>query len=194
MDIIIEMIKEGNIKENAQLPSERELCHIFDISRSTVRQAIKELEKEGYVYRVHGKGNFVSPKRSKQGLLEFYSFVEEMKKIGKTLTSKVLDFDIIECSEKLARKMKLATGDRVYAFTRLKLVDDEPMMLETSYVPCIRFPKLTKEQLQQKGMYDIFRSDYNASFTCTEEILQSVLTREDEAELLEGTDLNVVFY
>lgn len=184
VDVITEMIEKGRLKENDQLPSERELCDIYDISRSTVRQAIQELEKEGYIYKIQGKGTFVSPKIFKQDLLEFYSFTEEMKKIGKTPRSKVLNFDIIECSEKLSRKMKIDIGDKVYIFTRLRLADDEPMMLETSYVPYERFPRLSKEQLQQRAMYDIFKTEYNTSFTGAEEIFQSVLTREYEAELL----------
>ncbi|MEW9124989.1 HTH-type transcriptional repressor yvoA [Proteiniborus sp. DW1] len=184
MDIIIEMIEEGYLSENDQLPSERELCETYSVSRSTVRQAIQELEKEGYIYREHGKGTFVSPEKFKQDLLSFYSFTDEMKKIGKTPSSQVLDFKVIKCSDELAKKMNLASGDEVYMFTRLRLADNEPMMLETSYVPCDRFPGLTKEQLEQNAMYEIFTKKYNAVFTCAEEIFQSVLTREDEAVLL----------
>ena len=45
MDIIIEMIEAGNLKADDKLPSERELCEKYDISRSTFRQAIQELER-----------------------------------------------------------------------------------------------------------------------------------------------------
>lgn len=185
MDIIIEMIKEDNLKENTQLPSERELCELYDISRSTVRQAIQELEREGYIYKVQGKGTFVSPKRYEQDLLEFYSFTEEMKKLNKTPTSRVLDFEIIKADEKIARKLKINIGDKVYVFTRLRLADDEPMMLETSYVPVDRFPNLTKQQLQEKAMYDIFKEEYSVVFTGAEETLEPVVTRAHEAELLD---------
>ncbi len=188
MDIIIEMIEVENLKENDKLPSERELCEQYDVSRSTVRQAIQELEKEGYIYREHGKGTFVSPKKLKQDLLGFYSFTEELKKMGKKPTSKVLNFKVIECNEKVAKKMKLEIGDKVYEFTRLRLADNEPMMLETSYVPYNRFPKLTEGELQEKPMYDIFTEKYDASFTRAEEIFQSVLTRDFEAELLEYSE------
>lgn len=184
MDIIVEMVEEGNLQEDDRLPSERELCETYDVSRSTVRQAIQELEKEGYIYRVHGKGTFVSPEKFKQDLLEFYSFTEEMKKIGKTPSSKVLDFEIVECNEKLARKMNLNVGDNIYKFTRLRLADNQPMMVETSHVPCNRFPGLTRDELERYAMYDIFTKKYNIKFTCAEETFQPVLTREDEAKLL----------
>jgi len=185
MDIIKEMIEEGHLSENDQLPSERELCETYNVSRSTVRQAIQELEKEGYIYREHGKGTFVSPEKFKQDLLSFYSFTDEMKKIGKVPSSKVLDFKVIKCTDDLAKKMKLDSGEKLYMFTRLRLADNEPMMLETSYVPYRRFPGLTKEQLEQSAMYEIFTKKYNAVFTCAEEIFQPVLTREEEAILLQ---------
>ncbi|MBU5437949.1 GntR family transcriptional regulator [Tissierella sp. MSJ-40] len=184
MDAIIEMIQTNNLDENDQLPSERELCDIFDVSRATVRQAIQELEKDDYIYKVHGKGTFVSPKKFKQNLLKFYSFTEEMKKIGKKPTSNVMDFQIIESDEKLAKKMKINSGDKVYMFTRLRLADGEPMMLETSYVLYDRFPGITKKDLQENAMYDILTQRYNTVFTCAEEIFQPVLTRKDEAKLL----------
>ena len=165
MDIIVEMIEEGKLQEDDRLPSERELCETYDVSRSTVRQAIQELEKEGYIYRLHGKGTFVSPEKFKQDLLEFYSFTEEMKRIGKTPSSKVLDFEIAKCNEKLARKMNLNVRDKIYIFTRLRLANNEPMMVETSHVPYNRFPGITKEELEEYAMYDIFTKRYNAKFT-----------------------------
>ena len=109
---------------------------------------------------------------------------EEMKKIGKTPSSKVLDFEVGKCNEKLAKKMNLNVGDKIYIFTRLRLADDEPMMVETSYVPYDRFPGLTRKELEEHAMYDIFTKKYNVRFTYAEETFQSVLTREDEADLL----------
>ena len=79
--------------------------------------------------------------------------------------------------------MKLNVKDNIYVFTRLRLADGEPMMVETSYVPYNRFPDLTR--MNQKNMLcDIFTDKYNAEFTCAEETFQPVLTREDEAKLL----------
>ncbi|TCS81827.1 GntR family transcriptional regulator [Tepidibacillus fermentans] len=185
MEIIIDEIESGKLRENDQIPSERELCEKYDISRATVRQAIQELEKEGYLYKQHGKGTFVSPKEFKQDLLHFYSFTEEMKKLGKTPTSRVIKFEVIESDAKIAKKMNISIGDIVYKFIRLRLADQQPMMLETTYLPYQRFPNVKQSDLEQKALYDILTERFNVSFIKAEESFQSVNTRKHEAQLLE---------
>lgn len=184
MDIIIEEI-ETSMEENDQLLSEREICDKYDVSRSTVRQAIAELEREGYIYKLHGKGTFVSPKRLNQDLLEFYSFTEEMKKIGKKPLSKVLKFEVISVNNEFSKKMKLKEGELIYKFTRLRIADGIPMMLETSYIPYNRFPGITKENLEGEALYDILKNRFNASITMAEEVFQPVLANEEEAKSLQ---------
>ncbi len=161
MEIIIEEIEIEKLREHDQLLSERELCEKYDISRATVRQAIQELEKEGYIYKQHGKGTFVSTKEYKQDLLQFYSFTEEMKKLGKVPSSKVVNFELIESDTKVAKKMKINVGETVYKFTRLRLADNQPMMIETSYLPYNRFPNINKNDLETEALYDIFTSQFN---------------------------------
>ncbi|MBU3145156.1 GntR family transcriptional regulator [Clostridium sp. CF012] len=183
MDIVIKDIEEC-MKERDKLLSERDFCEKYDVSRSTVRQALLELESEGYIYKVHGKGTFVLPKRMKQDLLKFYSFTEEMKRNSRNPTSKVLSFEIIECNEKISGRMNLKIGDTIYKFTRLRLADDVPMIIETSYIPYNRFPGITKFDLESKAMYDIFSKRFNAKFTMAEEYFEPVMTNENEASHL----------
>lgn len=183
MDILIMEI-EKDIKENEQIPSERDICEKYDVSRSTVRQAINELEKEGYIYKIHGKGTFVAPKRVDQDLIKFYSFTEDMKKIGKRPFSKVLEFQIINLDNYIARKMDLSEGELAYKFTRLRLADNVPMMLETTYISYTRFPGLTKDELEKEALYDIIQNRYKTSITRAEETFRPVVTSEDEASIL----------
>ena len=185
MDIIIEEIEEGGLEADDKLPPERELCESYNISRATVRRAISELEKEGYVYKQHGKGTFVSPKKVKQDLLQFYSFTEEMKKRGKEPSSQVIDFNQTNCSEDIADKMNCLSGKEIYEFTRLRLADEEPMMIETTYLPQDRFPGIEKKDLEEKPMYTIFTEQYDVSFSGAEEIFRPVLVYETEAEYLD---------
>lgn len=185
MDILIHEIEDQTLKVGDKLLSERELCECFDLSRSTVRLAIQEMEREGYIEKKHGKGTFVSEQRLKQNLLNFYSFTEEMKKIGKTPSSLVLSFEQLPCDARTAKKMALEIGAPVYRFERLRLADNDPMLLETTYVPGNRFENLTREDLEQSALYDIFRNRYMADLTMAEETFRPVMVNDQEAKRLQ---------
>lgn len=183
MDILINEI-ENEMEEDEKILSEREICDKYDVSRATVRQAIAELEKEGYLYKKHGKGTFVAAKKINQNLQGFYSFTEEMKKRGKVPTTKVLKFEIIPINHEIAKKMQLTHGEIVYKFSRLRMADGEPMMVETTYVPYNTFPGITKENLSSKALYDIFRDYFNQKVEYAEEEFLPILTNENEAKNL----------
>lgn len=183
-EIIKGKIETGEWEEHKALPPERELCEIYGVSRATVRQAMQELEVAGFIYKEHGRGTFVKPPKIRQDLLGFYSFTEEMKKIGKTPSSRVINFSIEEATGKIARKMNLKPGERVYKFTRLRLADDEPMMLETTYIPYDKFPGITGEKLGKTPLYNVLTNEHGVVLTMAEERFVPVLTRENEAEFL----------
>ena len=181
---LIQKINEGTYEEHHKLPSERELCDIYDLSRITIRQAFQELEREGYIYKLRGKGTFVAPKSYNQKLVKLYSFTEEMSKIGKEPTTKVLSFNKITIDERLAEKMELAPLENVYQVTRLRLADGEPLMYETSFLPCRFFPDLTEEELVNKPMYDIFSDKYGIVVTKATERFSATTIRQAEADHL----------
>lgn len=185
MEQLIHKIKAGAYDEHGKLPSERELCNIYDLSRITVRQALQELEREGYIYKLHGKGTFVAPKSYNQKLIKLYSFTEEMSKLGKTPTTKVISFNQMTIDERLADKMGLEALDEVYKVIRLRLADGEPLMYETSYVPCNVFPDLTEKMLKEKPMYDVFSDRYEVIVTRAVERFAATIIRKDEAEHLQ---------
>lgn len=187
MQYFIKAIEDHHFEIDEKLPSERECCDKYQLSRSTVRQAFLGLEQEGYIYKVHGKGMFVSPKKINQELLKFYSFTSEMKKIGKTPSSKLLRFEVIGCDMTIAHKLGLAVGEQVYRFQRLRLADNEPVMAEVSYVPQARFAGLTREMLEHNAMYDVFSHTYDVDFTFAEERFQAVATDSETARLLNVT-------
>lgn len=183
MDILIHEI-QSDMQENEKMLSEREICKKYNVSRTTVRQAFQELEREGYIYIKHGRGAFVTSKKFNQNLQGFYSFTEEMKKLGKEPSSKVIKFEIITSNNDIAKKMKLENEELVYKFSRLRFADNEKMMLETTYVPYNMFPGITKDDLNKTPLYDIFRDRFNTVVEYAEEIFIPVLTNEDEAEKL----------
>lgn len=182
--IIIEMIESRELKDNERLPTEKELCEKYSISRATVRQALTELENEDYIYKIQGKGTFVSPKKFQQDLLKFYSFTEEMKKINRKPSSKVLSFEIKYPSKKIASTLNIKNSEKIYEFVRLRLADDEPMMLETTHIPYSYYKVLSKKQLEEKPLYSILINEYGVSFSKAEEIFRSTLINKEEAKKL----------
>ncbi|MBY7142856.1 GntR family transcriptional regulator [Virgibacillus sp. NKC19-3] len=186
MEDIIKKIDAEEYREHERLPSERELCDRFDVSRITVRQTLQELEREGYIYKLHGKGTFVGLKTFNQNLVKMYSFTEEMKTLGKQPATHVLSFQIIAVDERLASKIDLEPLDDVYQVIRLRLADDEALMYETSYLPKRIFPNLTKADFDQRPMYDIFLEDYQIGITKAIERFSPTSVRQKEADYLQA--------
>ena len=183
-EIIINDIKEKNLQENDRILTEREYCEKYNLSRSTVRQAIAYLEKKGYIYKVQGCGTFVSSRVMKQKLLKFYSFTEEAKKQGKTPSSKILSFKEKKADEKICKELNINKDDKVYELQRLRLADDEVAMYEKTYLLEKKMQGLSKNILLEKPLYDILQNRYNISFTKATERFSVLLADEKIAEIL----------
>lgn len=178
MNILIELI-ENTLEENDKLLSEREICEKYDVSRTTVRQTMDELEKEGYIYKIHGKGTFVAPrKKFNQDLSSFYSFTEEMKKLSKKPSSEVIGFEIVEAGSKIGSKLNVSEEDLLYKISRIRKADDFPMIYETTYLPFNRFKGLLKEDLVEKPMYEVLINKYAVNLISAEEYFQPILTNK----------------
>ena len=183
-EIIINDIKEKNLQENDRILTEREYCEKYNLSRSTVRQAIAYLEKKGYIYKVQGCGTFVSSRVMKQKLLKFYSFTEEVKKQGKTPSSKILSFKEKKADEKICKELNINKDDKVYELQRLRLADDEVVMYEKTYLLEKKMQGLSKNILLENPLYDILQNRYNISFTKATERFSVLLADENIAEIL----------
>ncbi|MGO3751806.1 MAG: GntR family transcriptional regulator [Peptoniphilaceae bacterium] len=177
-----ELINKMDIGE--KLPSERELCNIYSLSRTTVRQALLELEIDGLITKVQGKGNYVSrPNSQKQNLSDYYSFTEQIKALGKVPKSLIMNFEIKDPSELVKRQMTLKTN-KVIKFSRLRLADDIGMMLETSYLPYEDFSDMTKLDLEEKPLYDIFEHKYRRKIAKVTEEFSASNIKKSQAEIL----------
>lgn len=184
MNILIDKI-ENKLEEDTKIPSEREICEVYDVSRTTVRQAMDELEKEGYIYKIHGKGTFVSPKRMNQDLSTFYSFTEEMKKLGKEPSSEVTGFEVVQAGDHISDIFKIGNEDLLYKISRIRKADRIHMMYETTYIPYDRFKGITREKLENKPLYDILSKEYNVRISSAEEYFRPILTNKIESVYLD---------
>ena len=111
-----------NMKEGDKIPSERQLCEIYNISRTTVRNAINDLEHAGHLERIQGKGTFVSNKKNdQQNLSNYYSFTERTKEIGKVPRTVILEYHIRIPSEAVRERIGADEYDHAPSTTRTTL-------------------------------------------------------------------------
>ena len=183
-DILAEQIMDGTLPEGTLLPSERELCQIHGISRTTVRQALQDLSQKGYSRAIHGKGTVVVRPQIRQELRSIYSFDEDMRRLGKHPETRIMDFVEIVPTGNIATTMPLPSGESVYRIMRLRLANNEPMLLETNYLPCDRFPGFNRQMLENQSLYRVLTSKYGLNIDVAEETFEPILLRPLEAQVL----------
>ena len=142
-----------------RIPTEMELCEIYNVSRITIRRAMDDLVQSGHLKRLRGKGTFVAPEIIENKLVKFYSFSETLKSKGLTEEAEVLTFDLITADRFLANKLKIASPDLpVFKINRLRSVDEVPYAVETSYIPEKLVSGLTEDMVAENGLYNAMRS------------------------------------
>ncbi|MEW8958368.1 MAG: GntR family transcriptional regulator [Moorella sp. (in: firmicutes)] len=134
-DILKQKIASGELKPGEALPGERQLTDIYGVSRVTVRQAIGELVKEGLLYRHHGKGTFVAPKRIERPLARLLGVAEELALEGLEVAIKVIKSGVEEPTPAIRHELRLAEIESVFCVSRLITVAGQPLLLDHSYFP-----------------------------------------------------------
>ena len=184
MMIIKKNIASKKIFPGDKLPTEEEFCNAFGVSRSTVRSAIGALEEEGLVVRVRGKGTFLSKSKLQKEIEQSYSFFHEMKSANLDASSKLLEFQMISAGDELAALFGLQPEELIYKFERLRMVEAEPLLLETTFLPVKIHPTLTVEQLENGSLYDSLRDDAGIFPYLAEETYESIILDEKTAKVL----------
>lgn len=184
VDLLRERI-ENDMETGELLPSERKLAHHFGLSRTTVRFAMDRLEALGLITRIHGKGTFVAEHSlPATNLMGTYSFTDQMRGMGRTPETRILEFEIVDAPHYVARHLKLHEDDKVFRMRRLRLADNIPMMVERTYVPLREFLTLTREKLEQRSLYDLIENEYGQTIRNAEEEFSASIACSDEARLL----------
>lgn len=127
-------IEEGTLKENDKIPAESEFCTVYDLSRTTVRQALRALEKEGYIYKLQGKGSYVSSPKIYQDRSGFSKFYDDMMSLGKIPISKILSLKIKKPNTLVKERMNLSDDELICKLVWIRYGNDEALIYETIYL------------------------------------------------------------
>ena len=140
---IKEDILSEKYKPNEQLPFEKELCEKYNVSKMTVKKALDLLVNDGLIIKRRGSGTFVKDITEKeiQRIIEKKQFSGlTTTSIGHKVTSKVLEFKIINATKEIADILKIEEDEFIYFVHRVRYVDDKAVVIEKTYIPLNLIP------------------------------------------------------
>lgn len=160
---ISEYIKEQEISIDDKLPSESELVEMMGVSRVTIREALAQLEQQGIVYKIQGKGTFLKrvPVEMENGLEVLYSPTELMNKFGYNPKTVYLPTKIGEPDSIIKEKLNLDSNDKVVTYRRKRFADGELAVYGVDSVPVDYFPDEVPDRLPRESMLNFLEEDLN---------------------------------
>lgn len=182
---LIESIRSGQYNPGDRLPSVEQLAAELGVGRSSVREALRQLEAMGWVSLQHGKGTFVSTPKVQIGS-SLASFSESVRARGMKPGGVILRREVIRAPEQVAVDLQIEEDERVNCLTRLRLANGEPVALETSYTPFERFPGLLElEWTVETSLYQTLAERYNAQFLYAVHTIYPIRIDENQSHLLQ---------
>lgn len=141
------LIDRGEIEQGEKILSEHELCEKYNVSRITVRNALSELEEEGYLVKKQGKGTFATKPKLFRPLQDSVGFTDSCKAAGMESSSLVLKREILPLNDDMKEQLALDDDDQLLYIQRLRLANGEPLMIENNYYSYKHYGFLMDEPL-----------------------------------------------
>lgn len=177
-------MERGEWVVDSQIPTEEELCRLFDVSKATVRIAVAELVREGFLRRQQGRGTFVCKRVIPEGLSMFTSFKEIMLEAGVVFETQVLAQTVTLFTDEIELKLDVPETRQVIYLKRLRFVGEEPILLQESYLPHSICPALLTEALEKHSLLELLEERCGVRVTRVRDYIEVVTLGEEEAHLL----------
>jgi len=186
--IIREKIEKNEWPIGTQIPTEDDLCKSYNVSKATVRMAITELVKNGYLKKQQGKGTFVTYSVPGLGIAVKTRLTEDMFGEGVNVRKEILVKGVKEPTEDVKAYLKL--DEEIYYILCKRVVDGEPAYLEESFIPMAVFSSIESEDICQMSFYDLIQQNAERKIFKVIQTIEITEIRGDAATILktdEGT-------
>ncbi|XCP85751.1 GntR family transcriptional regulator [Roseburia hominis] len=182
--ILMDEIEAGKWEPNEKIPSENELSSLYGLSRMTARAVVSDLVKEGLLYRVQGKGTFVSEKILTLSP-SYVGIREQLEQMGYEVKTRIVECKTIKSTGKIAKNLDLLFGDSVFMIKRIRYIEDAPISLHVSYINEKYREKLSEDLLEREQLCVILNEEYGLTRQKVSETLESIIATKEEGSLLE---------
>ena len=183
---IRQAILSGKYSPNAQLPLEKEMCLSYGVSRITIKKAVDELVIQGLVIKRRGSGTFVKSVNDADveelgSVKQFGGFSETNK--DRKVSSSIIKFEVIHPTDEIATKLKIACDDFVYYIVRARYADNEPYVIEYTYMP-IGLIYGIKTDILMNSIYSYIEKNLKLKIKSAHRSVRAILPNEIEQEWL----------
>lgn len=184
-EILRTRILDGSYPPLSRMPSEAELGKAFDVSRITVRQALGDLQKEGLIFKIHGKGTFVAKPKAFQNVSTLQGLGESMSQRGYEVINRLRSFKTVPANAQVATRLQVAEGENVVQIKRARLVNRELVSLEITWLPEHVGKRLEKADLVSRDIFLILENDCALPLGHADLAIDAILADAELASALE---------
>lgn len=177
-------IASGEWEPNQLIPSENELSKQYGLSRMTVRSVINNLVNEGLLFRVQGKGTFVSAPKISTKSPAYQGVREQLEMQGYKIETQIIENTFIKPDDRVREILEIPEDEEVKFIKRVRIADGIPVSIHSSYLPTSLCPEIPTDELATEQLCTIIEKRYGLRAASVSETLESVLATEEEAKLL----------
>ncbi|PID85843.1 MAG: hypothetical protein CSB13_06000 [Chloroflexi bacterium] len=184
--ILSEQITSGELKPDEQLATEEELCQTYQMSRGTVREAIRLLVDEGLIWRGRGQGTFVKAPTQSTSLFSLTPFNEMMRRQNRVPQTEVLVQTAVTPPPHIAHTLHLNPADPVIHIVCLRLADNHPVLHETRYLAHSLCPALLDEDLATHSIHALLVNKHQIPMVKMSHTVEVIQLTAEQADLLQA--------
>lgn len=181
---IIKNINDEKYVAGEMIPSERELMDLYNVSRITVRNAVADLVNEGYLYKIQGKGTFLKNDHVTQDLFSLTSCTQDIIKLGKTPSRKVVSSKVAKADDALQKKLKINSNDKVFMLERIYYANDEPINFTQTFLPYKYIKGIENYDFSKASLYEVIENKYNIKITQATRTVEAVIAHDEICDYL----------
>jgi GntR family transcriptional regulator len=183
-DALRTRILDATLPAGSRIPSESELTREHQVSRITVRQALSDLQKEGLIFRVHGKGTFVSAPPVGQDLTRLRGLSESLSAEGHDVHNRRLSLIELNAPSHVAKRLAVSEHTRVIRIETLRYLDRRPLSIDTLWVPLPIGRRLAKANLETRDVLDIYENELGLELGPADVTIEATLANREQAKHL----------